>query len=279
MLKNTIAILVALIITLATAYLQRVTGPTYPLKESIEINDNLYEFKLNRSSGPENMKVDIPAEVCKYNPILYFKRYKIDTNWETRYFMHADSACMAFLPMQPPAGKIEYKIKVTDKLNDVQIPKDRAVIVRFKGEVPGIFLIPHIIFVFMAMFFSNWTGLHCLMINKTDERLIWLTVISLFIGGLLFGPVVQKYAFGELWTGIPKGWDLTDNKTIIAFIIWILALIHNRITMKKRIVLLASLVMLIIFSIPHSLLGSELDYETGQVTTGFITNICDFFCK
>ncbi len=45
---------------------------------------------------------------------------------------------------------------------------------------------------------------------------------------MILGPIVQKYAFGELWTGIPFGWDLTDNKTLIAFLFWILAVIMNR---------------------------------------------------
>ncbi|MCK7537691.1 MAG: hypothetical protein MZV63_45435 [Marinilabiliales bacterium] len=46
--------------------------------------------------------------------------------------------------------------------------------------------------------------------------------------GMILGPVVQKYAFGDLWTGIPFGWDLTDNKTLIAVFAWILAVVMNR---------------------------------------------------
>jgi hypothetical protein len=36
---------------------------------------------------------------------------------------------------------------------------------------------------------------------------------------------------------------------------------------------MAALVMLLIFSIPHSTMGSELDYESGQVKTGMIFQI------
>jgi hypothetical protein len=42
---------------------------------------------------------------------------------------------------------------------------------------------------------------------------------------MILGPVVQKFAFGEYWTGFPFGTDLTDNKTLIAFIGWIIALV------------------------------------------------------
>jgi hypothetical protein len=36
---------------------------------------------------------------------------------------------------------------------------------------------------------------------------------------------------------------------------------------------LAAFVLLLIFSIPHSLFGSQLDYSTGQVTQGIILNL------
>jgi hypothetical protein len=87
---------------------------------------------------------------------------------------------------------------------------------------------------------------------------------------MILGPLVQNYAFGELWTGIPFGWDLTDNKTLIAFLFWILAVFMNRKQEKPFYTALAALILLLIYSIPHSMFGSELDYSTGQVTQGFI---------
>ena len=44
------------------------------------------------------------------------------------------------------------------------------------------------------------------------------------LGGMLLGPFVQKYAFGEFWTGWPNGHDLTDNKTLIMWLVWAAAL-------------------------------------------------------
>ena len=40
---------------------------------------------------------------------------------------------------------------------------------------------------------------------------------------MILGPLTQYYAFGALWTGFPFGIDLTDNKTLIALIGWIIA--------------------------------------------------------
>jgi hypothetical protein len=85
---------------------------------------------------------------------------------------------------------------------------------------------------------------------------------------MLLGPVVQKYAFGAFWTGIPFGWDLTDNKTLFAFIAWIVALAANTKKFRPAYIIAAALITLIIFSIPHSMFGSELNYESGNIVSG-----------
>jgi len=96
------------------------------------------------------------------------------------------------------------------------------------------------------------------------------TLGILIIGGLILGPLVQKYAFGELWTGVPFGWDLTDNKTLIAFLFWTLAVIMNMKKERPFYTIVAAAVLILVFSIPHSIFGSELDYSTGEVTQGLI---------
>jgi hypothetical protein len=72
---------------------------------------------------------------------------------------------------------------------------------------------------------------------------------------------MQYYGFGVLWTGFPVGHDLTDNKTLVAMIGWIIALFMVRKGKPARgWILAASVLLLVVFLIPHSLFGSELDY-------------------
>jgi hypothetical protein len=123
---------------------------------------------------------------------------------------------------------------------------------------------------FLAMLFSTLAGLMSLIRYAQYKKYAILTLILLSIGGMILGPLVQYYAFGDLWTGIPFGWDLTDNKTLIAFLFWILAVIMNRKQERPLYTALAAFVLLLIYSIPHSMFGSELDYSTGQVTQGII---------
>ena len=113
----------------------------------------------------------------------------------------------------------------------------------------------------LAMIFSTRTGLEALTGRKRTLRLTIWTIIFLGIGGLILGPIMQNYAFDAYWTGWPFGHDLTDNKTAVAFIFWLIALIVLLRRRNNRAwAIIAAIVLLIVYSIPHSMLGSEIDY-------------------
>jgi len=121
---------------------------------------------------------------------------------------------------------------------------------------------------FFAMLLSNLAGITALAGRDSQRKHGRLALWLLIAGGLVLGPVIQKYAFGKFWTGIPFGWDMTDNKTLIAIIVWVVAVIMNRRKARPAYTIAAALILLLIYSIPHSLFGSELDYVTGTVTQG-----------
>ena len=124
-------------------------------------------------------------------------------------------------------------------------------------------LIPHVIIMFSAMLFSTRAGLEFFNSGPNLKKLASWTVGLLFLGGLLLGPAVQWYAFNAWWTGWPFGTDLTDNKTAVALAGWLVALmaIHRK-RHGRAWALGASLVLLLVYLIPHSMLGSEFDYTT-----------------
>lgn len=120
------------------------------------------------------------------------------------------------------------------------------------------------------MFLGNVAGIMAFFKHAKFRFYGTLTVIFLFIGGMILGPIVQKYAFGEFWAGIPFAWDLTDNKTLVSFLFWGLAWIMNRKKERPVYTIVASIVMILVYSIPHSMHGSQLDPETGEIIQGWI---------
>ncbi|MGB8358502.1 MAG: hypothetical protein WCD55_07785 [Bacteroidales bacterium] len=267
--KKTLFWITAVLITVAAAMYQRMTGPTYPEKTSVTVEGTEYNISLKRSqtnTHPCTISLEIPAAVTGK---IYYRRFRMDEQW-TASDMHRDgSSLVGELPSQPPAGKLEYFITlVTPSGSEIPIKRDKPVVIRFKGDVPAFVMIPHILIMFLAMLLSNLAGLTAAFGRSEQRRqgrwALWL----LLAGGMILGPLVQKYAFGELWTGIPFGWDLTDNKTLIAIAGWILAVVMNRRRERPAYTIAAAILLLLVYSIPHSLFGSQLDYATGTVTQG-----------
>jgi len=267
--KLIIAWILAVVITMAAAYYQRVTGPTYPLKAKTEINGKSYEFNLKRSnSTSSDCEITIPVNEKDVRGFLVYRKYPTNEKWDTLTFSKTEKGMTALLPKQPAAGKLEYFLLFRDGTKTTTVLQQRPTIIRYKGDVPAYILIPHILFIFFGMMLSNLAGLLAAFKHNKARLYSMITLILIMVGGMIMGPIVQKFAFGELWTGVPFGWDLTDNKTLIAFIAWIIALLANRKKFRPGFIIAAALVTLMIFSIPHSMFGSELNPATGTVTQG-----------
>ncbi len=264
--KNLIFWIITIIITLISVVYQRTTGPTYPLKGKATIGSETVKYKLLRSyGGPDNAEISINDPSGKLNGTFTYKRYNSHDEWTNVPMIHQGGKLVAYIPHQPPAGKVMYEITLAEGGNTQKITKE-PVVLRFKGDVPAGILIPHIIMMFLAMLFSTRTGIEALTKGDKTLRLAVITTFLLIGGGLIFGPIVQKYAFGAYWTGWPmkgilKFGDLTDNKTGIAFVFWIIAIYRLwKSKENKSWALVAAVVMLLVYLIPHSTLGSELDH-------------------
>ncbi len=260
--SSTVRWLLAILITLASAVYQRVTGPTYPVQGQIEFERSVVQYRLLRSHNSDhNQTVTIQAPDTTISAVLSYRRVPASESW-TRVGMHRSSnQLIGEIPHQPPAGKVEYRIQLHRAGQEMSLPVDHNVVTRFKGDVPAVVLIPHILFMFLAMLYSTRAGIEALDHNSNPQKLAIWTIALLLLGGFIFGPLVQKYAFGTPWTGVPFGWDLTDNKTLIALLVWLAAIFVGRGKRKTHgWVVAAAIVTLVIFLIPHSLLGSELKY-------------------
>jgi hypothetical protein len=263
--------IIAVLITFSAIIYQRKTGPTYAKKTNLNLEGKTYEFELTRSHGGTSdcpLTFNIPDTAV--SGTVTFRKFPTSDAWTIIPMTRKGENLTANLPNQPPAGKLEYKIEFQKEGKTYLLNLKNATVVRFKGDVPAAILIPHIIFMFIAMFFANLAGVMAFFRHKKFRLYATLALILLGLGGMILGPAVQYYAFGEAWTGIPFAWDLTDNKTLLAFLFWILAVAMNYKKERPAYVILASLVMLAVYSIPHSMFGSQLDPATGKVIQGFI---------
>ncbi len=261
--KNVMFWILAFVITIVTAVYQRMTGPTYPISGNVKVLNEEIKVKLARSHGGlSNHDVRIKTNSQDISGAIYFKRYKTLDEWQQIPMKFTQNELVGFLPHQPPAGKLQYYIELQAEDQLARFPKEEPVVIRFKGDVPLLVLILHIFAMFMGMVLSTRTGLEFFSDGKNLRKLTLWTLGLLIAGGFILGPIMQKYAFGEFWTGFPFGYDLTDNKTLIAFIGWLVAfLFYKKSQNPKKWALFASILLLLVYLIPHSVLGSELDYN------------------
>jgi hypothetical protein len=255
--------IIAFILTVVIAVYQRMTGPTYPLSGESILGGKPIKYSLDRShSGEGDHQLKIKNTDINISGIIEWKRFKTNDDWRSVEMKYEDGFLTGNLPHQPPAGKLMYRISLVKDSEKIILNNSQPVIIRFKGDVPIFIIIPHVILIFLAMLFSTRTGLEFFNKEPKYKKLAYWTFGLLILGGMIFGPIMQKYAFGAFWTGVPFGIDLTDNKTLIATIGWITGLIAiKKSANPKRWIIFASVLMFIVYLIPHSVLGSELDYE------------------
>ena len=252
----------AVVVTLGSAVFQRVTGPTYPLRGKADLGGMEVRYRLPRSAettADAEIAVAAPPQVKGW---IEWKRHKTGDAAARVQLDRDGGRLVGRLPAQPAAGKLEYRVFLTGGYLLTPLSGDAPIVMRFKDPVPGWLIAVHVAVMFAGMLMAAAAGLAALDRRRDPRRYVLWTVPLLFVGGFVLGPVIQKLAFGAAWTGFPLGTDLTDNKTLIAFLFWIAAWAAGRKGRAARpLVVAASLATLLIFLIPHSLLGSELDYS------------------
>ena len=163
--------ILAIILTFSMAYYQQATGPTHPQKAEITIDNRNIAFKLPRSHSSQNpCKIAVPTENQDISGELHFRRYKMNEDWQIMPLNREEGLLIGDLPPQPPAGKLEYFITLKEPERQIVIPEENAVVIRFKGDVPAVYLLPHVLLMFIAMLLAALTLMEILF--KGEKRKI-----------------------------------------------------------------------------------------------------------
>ncbi|MEI6089230.1 MAG: hypothetical protein WCR42_02150 [bacterium] len=240
---------------------QRLTGPTHPALGHVELAGETVKYRLLRSWGKHSdAEIIIKVPNGNISGTFHFRRFKSFDKWTETQMQKSGEYLIAFIPHQPPAGKVMYNIRLHSGKESALL-RPEPVILRYTGVVPPYILWPHIILMFLAMVFAIRALIEAFLMRSNIFNLTFLTFIMFLIGGLILGPIVQKYAFDAYWTGWPLGHDLTDNKVLVSFILWAVALFKTWKNPKHRAwVIIAGLGLIAVYLIPHSVLGSEIDF-------------------
>jgi hypothetical protein len=235
--------------------------------------------------GPGDVKIE--AKITTPLPYEdYVKKlfYKIDDGaYKSVDFVplesDSNSKFVAHIPTQEKGKRAYYYLMVEDKQgNKVTLPDkiesiDPPFMLKFKGKTPAILIIAHVVGMSAGLFFtflSFFFAIDILLNKDILGQLSWAMLFnatSVFIGGIVLGAWVTHYTFGGYWEGVPIGWDITDNKTLIIFLYWIIMLFLMKGTTFKKdeklnllkpkplatFTLIGVLLTILLYLVPHSI--------------------------
>jgi len=275
--------LLAFILTYGFLKWQRISGPTYEKRFNTEVADTQVRGELLRS---HSINADLPVIIHVpdegVSGTVVWRRFPTEDPRERLTMVRDGEVLKTAIARQGMAGKVEYHVELSKDGHTVKVPAEEAVVARFKGDVPSTILILHVFAIVMAFLFSTGAGFEALTNGPALKQLSRITFGFLLVGGLVLGPIVQKYAFDAFWTGWPLGEDWTDNKLAVGAVLWLIAVVQSRKAgpgnpAGKWWAVLAMLVIFVIFSIPHSIHGSTLDYESGEHIQALANSVLRMF--
>ena len=188
----------------------------------------------------------------------------------------------ASIPVHPKGVKAWYFLEAVSLREEgevrVTLPEEssdqvKPIRLKYEGEVPAYIIIPHVLSIFGAIFFATLTLFSAIDLRKgrailrKSVKLCALTFLLLFLGFFPLGWAMNYFAFGVLWEAFPFGSDVTDNKSQIMFLFWLLTLLTVKGTLRGKgesknlvtdrgysnLVIVSFIATMLILAIPHSL--------------------------
>ncbi|MEA2030035.1 MAG: hypothetical protein U9N55_00345 [candidate division Zixibacteria bacterium] len=237
---KTIRIIVALLLTLTLLYVARENSRGRP--EFYTHTENGYTFEFNtvpkiteHKSDRLSLKITGPFEpgikaIFRQSLLEQDKNTNL-AKYGTAPLSVEDSAAGIFYAQTTAGdkgGRTWYYFEIRDNVGglraSLRMPNGEPFMLKYIGEVPSVALFFHILFMFATVFFAILGALYGfdLVRNRTNAHqfamIFFITTVSAFLGCYPFGFMMNHYAFGTIWEGVPFGTDATDNKTQLLFV-------------------------------------------------------------
>lgn len=243
---------------------------------------------IDHNTVPKQVGDEIPVISAKVKGASEVKLfYKIEEGGEfTSVVMRPkageEDIFEASMPVHPKGVKAWYYIEVKRQttqgetkitLPDKNSPDFKPVKLKFEGYVPAYIIIPHVLSIFGAIFFAVLTLFSAIDVRKVKRTLkesikfpVW-TVILMLLGFLPFGIAMNYFAFGTWWEAFPFGKDITDNKSQVILLFWLITLFLVKGTLLGKgaeknlvsdrgysnMVIISFIITVAMYAIPHSI--------------------------
>lgn len=247
------------LVALAGMMFQRLTAPSFPLAVEVEHEGAVLTCVMGRSSvGAENQRLVVAGVHADWEGELLWRSFEKRGVFRREPMRNLGEMMVGELPLQTRGTRVEYRIELDADGEVVRLPSFGTVMTRFKGATPFWVAFGHVLLIFLGLLFAARAGLEALTLGGRARAHSLVALLSFSLGGLLFGVLMKSSAYGRYWSGLPTGFDGTDNKTLVLLVAWSLPLILHLAGRRSRgLILLASLLTVLAFFLPHTVLGGN----------------------
>lgn len=264
-------VIAAIVLTLVFVVIARITGPNFRYSVSQSGDGWTVTHRAPRVITDSDRSTLQVRETGNLGAVSAIRLLGRERTWEPGRF----EVC-AGVPLAPAGGarawlfpvdrrpwmtKYDYSFRVTLKDGrEVDLLRGGGLMtVRFRGDVPLSLTLVHAIPMFAGLYFVI---LACLLAFREMRgraaapgavRTGFRGWLLMALGGLPLGWPMNWYAFGVLWEGWPFGADVTDNKTQAALLAYGIGLWLARRRGKAWPVVVATVVVVTVYLIPHSI--------------------------
>jgi hypothetical protein len=276
-------ILVAIIFTLLLLSFARKTTTVQSVHKTVEKSGILIDHNTVPKKVGEGDAV-IPVKVMGAEEAKLF--YRIEKGEFQTVYMNPkegeNDVFVAFIPYHKKGTQAWYYIEVQKQIGDKKLvvslpdrnsPNVKPILLKFEGDVPPYVIISHVFCIFSAILFSVLALFSAVDLKRGKSSLKKSVIFSLFafiflfIGFFPLGWTLNYFAFGPLWEAFPFGTDVTDNKSQIILLFWLVTLFlvkgtilgknpsKNLVSEKtySTMVIISFLVTVLMYLIPHSI--------------------------
>ena len=237
--------ILAFILTLLLLIVARKLSSREPELIEVTYNDKkLAHTTVTEKVGPGKVRIEATLTTSesldKYSLNLYYKIGKEGVKYSSLKMRSVEGAPDKFithLPSQSKGKRAYYYLSLSDNKGKTILTLPQQIdllndplLIKFKGEVVPIILISHALAMFASVFFIALILFSALEILRGKDSLVKFSFYTLsatilsFLGGVPLGILVTNQALGEYWGGFPIFTDVTDSKTSILILYWVILL-------------------------------------------------------
>lgn len=250
---------IALLVAMSGLVFQRLTAPFYPEVLEETWGGATVRTQLERgASGRRGQRIVVEGTREDWQGEILWRSLELGGDYRHEPMTPTAGYMIGTLPLQPLGSRIEYRVRLLDGADTLSLPRFGTVVLRFKGEVSFWAITGHLLLVHLGLLFGVRAGLEALALGPHSRSYALATLFAFGLGGLLFGVMVKSSAYGIPWQGPPLGLDATDSKTLLVVLAWCLPpLMRLSGRRTRRWIVLAMLLSVAAFFIPHTILGGR----------------------